>query len=206
MRPTIAQLYVVLADVEPPVWRRVLVPHSIALTALHDVLQVVMGWEDAHLWEFRAGARAFGHPDPDWPTEGLQRATGVRLRELAPVEGAMFEYVYDLGDCWVHRIRLEALLPNLLPTTYGETAELPFCLAGARACPPEDAGGLHGYTELLSVLRGETAPDDPDLSVEDMRRWAGADFHPEAFSARQVNRELRLRAEARASKRGLVRD
>lgn len=95
------------------------------------------------------------------------------------MEGATFEYVYDLGDHWVHRIRLEALLPNLLPTTYGEAAaELPFCLAGARACPPEDAGGAHGYTELLSVLRGEAAPDDPDLSVEDMRRWAGADFDP----------------------------
>jgi hypothetical protein len=102
LRATVAQLHVELAEIEPPVWRRVLVPRAIALASLHDVLQVVMGWEDAHLWEFRVGERSYGDPDPDWPVKGLLRATGVRVRQIAPVEGATFEYVYDYGDDWVH--------------------------------------------------------------------------------------------------------
>jgi hypothetical protein len=95
-------------------------------------------------------------------------------------------------------VRLEALLTNLLPTTHGSVAtDLPFCVAGARACPPEDAGGVTGYAELVAVLSGAAPSSDPDLSADDLRAWAGADFDPEAFSARQVNRELRLLAELR---------
>lgn len=33
-----------LAETEPPVWRRLLVPAEMTLASLHDTLQVVMGW------------------------------------------------------------------------------------------------------------------------------------------------------------------
>lgn len=90
---------------------------------------------------------------------------------------------------------MEALLPNLPPTMFGEVAaQLPFCLAGARACPPEDCGGPGGHAELLAVLADPAHP-----AHAAMCRWAGADFDPAAFSARQLNRELRLRAGRRGS-------
>jgi hypothetical protein len=52
---SVAQVHVRLLKVEPDVWRRVLVPHAIALRTLHRVLQVVMGWEDRHLWAVHVG-------------------------------------------------------------------------------------------------------------------------------------------------------
>ena len=45
-----------LADATPVIWRRVVVPASIALASLHDVIQVAMGWENAHLYAFEIGA------------------------------------------------------------------------------------------------------------------------------------------------------
>jgi hypothetical protein len=199
-----------LLDIEPPIWRRLLVPHAMALRTLHRVLQVVMGWEDYHLWEFRVGGEAsgrgatevrYGEPDPDGLDDTLHPVAGVRLRTIAPVEGARVEYVYDYGDEWRHAVTVEALLPNLLATTIGDD-RLPYCVAGARACPPEDAGGSWGYMELLGALGGglhdvtarrDREDPDPDISADELRAWAGGDFDPEAFSARQVNRELRLR-------------
>jgi hypothetical protein len=203
---SVAQPHVWLLGVEPAVWRRVLVPHATALRTLHRVLQVVMGWEDHHLWAFHVGgeggrAARYGEPDDDWPVEGLRPAAGVRLRAVAPVEGARLEYVYDFGDHWRHGVTVEALLPNLLATTIGED-RLPYCVAGAGACPPEDIGGAGAYADVLAALRAaddtlarprDAVTPDEVGRAEDLRAQVGGDFDPAAFSARQVNRELRLR-------------
>jgi hypothetical protein len=46
------QLTVTLRGVHPLIWRRLHVRADIALTGLHDVLQVAMGWDAQHLWRF----------------------------------------------------------------------------------------------------------------------------------------------------------
>ena len=33
-------------------WREVWVPGCITLDLLHDVVQIAMGWEDRHVWQF----------------------------------------------------------------------------------------------------------------------------------------------------------
>ncbi len=40
---------------KPPVWRRLLVPATIRLNRLHDVIQAAMGWDDYHLHAFSVG-------------------------------------------------------------------------------------------------------------------------------------------------------
>ena len=61
----IARLAIALDEVEPPVRRRIEVPLTIRLDRLHQVFQVVMGWENYHLFEFRIGRDiAYGIPDP----------------------------------------------------------------------------------------------------------------------------------------------
>jgi hypothetical protein len=45
----IARLRIELADISPPIWRRVEVPLDLTFKHLHDVIQAVMGWEDCHL-------------------------------------------------------------------------------------------------------------------------------------------------------------
>jgi hypothetical protein len=49
------QRHVSLDDIEPPIWRRFLVEETITPGRLHEVLQIVMGWENAHLHQFITG-------------------------------------------------------------------------------------------------------------------------------------------------------
>lgn len=67
------QLRVELLDVSPLIWRRLTVPDSITLPALHQVLQVTLGWTDSHLHEFVINGTRYAVPDPDWSDELQQR-------------------------------------------------------------------------------------------------------------------------------------
>ena len=42
----IFQFRIALLAIQPPIWRRVQVPGTMALGRLHRVFQVVMGWTD----------------------------------------------------------------------------------------------------------------------------------------------------------------
>ncbi len=61
----IARLKVTMDDVEPAVVRRLDVPVDLRLDRLHEVLQVVIGWTDMHLWEFYVSDTRWGLPDPE---------------------------------------------------------------------------------------------------------------------------------------------
>jgi hypothetical protein len=163
--PTVHQLKVSLRETE--VWRRVLVPSTWTLARLHDVIQRAMGWQDYHVHEFEIGEVRYGIDDGEgWdpPPKDERRA---RLTTVAPV-GIGFAYQYDFGDSWDHDIEVEALLPQEAGKLY------PVCVAGEKACPPEDCGGTPGFKELLEVLA------DPDHEEhEHMRTWAGEGFDPE---------------------------
>jgi hypothetical protein len=94
-----------------------------------------------------------------------------------------FTYEYDLGDSWRHTIEVEAVDDEL------EGDDWVVCLDGARACPPEDCGGVGGYADLLETLFDPRHPD-----FEAMREWAGPAFAPERFELAAVNAALqRLR-------------
>jgi hypothetical protein len=174
-------LRITLEAVEPPVWRRVQVPGSITLERLHTVIQKTMGWRDAHLHEFEVGGRRYGQPAPDEPHYKVEPEWKLTLRGAAPTEGARFRYVYDLGDGWGHALLVEAIQTPAAPFKH------PACLAGERACPPEDCGGAPGYANLLDVLRDRTHPEH-----RDMLAWAGRGFNPERFDLAAVNRKLKL--------------
>ncbi len=103
----------------------------------------------------------------------------VRLDEIATL-GSSFDYTYDFGDGWDHRITVEKVLPAT-----GDTPT-PACIGGRRACPPEDCGGPWGYGELLAILADPTHPEHR-ARVE----WLGRPFDPEAFDAAQFGDNLR---------------
>jgi hypothetical protein len=143
--PEIYQLKVTLKGSKPPIWRRFQVALDGTLADLHPILQRVLGWEDQHLHQFRVGRELFGVRDPHDPfSADVIDERRVRLSEVLPAEKAKLRYEYDFGDSWDHELVLEKILPP------DPAAELPRCLAGKRACPPEDCGGLWGYAELCS--------------------------------------------------------
>lgn len=62
-----------IADIEPPIWRRLQVPAAIKLPKLHLVLQAAFGWENRHLHEFVIGRKRYGPPvNEEYPVEGAR--------------------------------------------------------------------------------------------------------------------------------------
>jgi len=168
------QLKITLRDIKPPVWRRVLVKDC-TLTRLHDVIQTCMGWSDSHLHAFEIGGEQYGEPDPDGTME-TEDARRVQLSQIVAQGYKKFAYVYDFGDNWDHTIQVEKVLAPEPGVRY------PCCIAGKRACPPEDCGGPPGYDDFLEAIRNPSNPEH-----EDMLEWIGGEFDPEAFDIEAVN-------------------
>ena len=175
----IYQIKITLKDIKPPVWRRLQVTNDTVLEKLHEIIQVAMGWGNYHLHQFIVGHTYYGEPDPDYGDDEMENENGVPISQLVSREGARFHYEYDFGDSWVHEILVEKILPMEKGTQY------PVCIKGKRACPPEDVGGVWGYSEFLETIMN---PKDPEY--DDMVEWAGGDFNPEIFDMDEVNKRL----------------
>jgi hypothetical protein len=172
------QLMVSLREIKPPIWRRVQVPGDITLAKLHRVLQIVMEWTNSHLHKFSIGGVDYAEPDPD----GFLNFQSDRRARLDNVVRAKqkFEYEYDFGDGWEHEIVVEQTLQREPGASY------PICVAGERACPPEDCGGVWGYEKFLEAIM-----DPANAEHEAMLTWVGGSFDPEAFDLSAVNASLR---------------
>ena len=175
------ELFVTLRDVDPSVWRRLVVPERTTMHDLHRLLQATMGWQDRHLWLFELGGRSYGDVED---MNDLEDPRTVTLGSIP--DGTVFRYDYDFGDGWEHDIRVLSR----------RTTEAPTCLAGARACPPEDSGGPHGYARLLQMLRSTRHPEYADVHA-----WLGRAFDPEHFDAVAATRRMRTRARGRPARR-----
>lgn len=174
-------LRVELQHIEPLIWRRVHVPTDVSLPELHDVLQVVMGWTDSHLHSFRIGDRGYTNSD-DAADLNMLPEKGHKLDALLGDAIREFEYEYDFGDGWEHRIIVEATGKPAPDWPY------PLCVAGERACPPEDIGGLPGYQDFVAAIADPKHEEHDEMLV-----WVGGAFDPAGFDINCVNRELRRR-------------
>lgn len=52
---TAYHLRLTLRDIDPPIWRSLVVPSTITLAKLHRVFQVTMGWQFSRLHQFVVG-------------------------------------------------------------------------------------------------------------------------------------------------------
>ncbi len=177
----IYQFKVTLKESHPPIWRRIQVPDC-TLGELHEVLQVVMGWEDCHLHQFIVRGEYFGPLDPEDLHWGMEKGDEdkISISQVARTgRKVRFTYEYDFGDSWQHEILLEKILEPEPNVAY------PRCIEGERGCPPEDVGGIRGYAEFLAAMSDPKHEDHQDR-VE----WIGGRFDAEKFSVEKVNREL----------------
>lgn len=179
------QFLIVLVKTNPLIWRRIRVPETYSFWDLHVAIQDAMGWQDCHLHEFRIhhperdAIDRLGIPDREFPDERPCRADWeVPITEyfswetLADAPPA--RYVYDFGDEWHHLVTVEDILP-------GRSAQYPRCVAGSRACPPEDCGGVHGFEEFLAAMANPKHPDHARLM-----EWSGGAYDPERFEPTRV--------------------
>jgi hypothetical protein len=144
----ILQFTITLLGIDPPVWRRIQVPAEYTFWDLHVAIQDSMGWLDCHLHMFSFGKRiTIGIPDEEDPRNKTLPGWDTYVEEYFVSLGTRTLYDYDFGDGWRHDVLFEGILSRERGTKY------PVCIGGARACPPEDCGGLGGYTDMISILR-----------------------------------------------------
>jgi len=177
--PQTYELKIELLEIEPKILRRVLVPGTITLAQLHEVIQIAMGWTNSHLHEFIVGAHSYS--DPEFEIDDAKSEYRYRLARLAPRVSNTIAYRYDLGDGWEHQIRVE----NIIEDDKRYLGK-PLCLEGKRNCPPEDCGGPWGYQTFLVAISNKNHKQHKELL-----NWIGGSFDPEDFDLDVVNILLR---------------
>jgi hypothetical protein len=176
---SVLSLKVTLRDLKPPIWRRILVPGSLSLGALHHAIQAAMGWHGAHLHAFDVDGRQYGERGA---VDDVADENRLTLNGLLKSGVNRFTYTYDFGDNWEHIVAIEKALPAIEGETY------PICIAGKRCCPPEDCGGPWGYQHLLEVLADPAHPE-----YADQTEWVDDEFDPEHFTIEDTNAVLAAR-------------
>lgn len=176
------RLKVELQHAQPAIWRQVELSASLSLAEVHVALQILMGWDQSHLWQFEKGDRVYSSDDFSLDIPGMSTldADTVQLGEVITRARETLAYTYDFGDNWRVKLRCEAIVeaaPGGMP---------PRCLAGSRAGPPEDCGGIGGLDNLLHVFAKPRKNGD-DRELLD---WAGEDWDPAAFDIDAVNARL----------------
>ena len=155
---SILQLKVRLLGISPMIWRRVLVPDSMTLRELHGVVQLAMGWEGIHLFEFVVRGVRYAGPDLSGAS------TAEPLSHFRFRRNARFRYVYDMFCEWEHEIRVEERVCADAAKRY------PRCIGGAGACPPEDCGGPDAYHTRRDEATGLDAMDDLALVADTVKQ------------------------------------
>ena len=176
------QFKITLLDIEPAIWRRIVVPDC-ALVDLHDFIQAVFGWDNGHPHEFLINGIRYTGPALGGNDFGIEveDETQILLSTLLPKSRrkARWIYEYDFGDSWRHEILFERFPPS------DPTLKYPVCLEGARACPPDNCGGPWGYGGLLAAL-SDPAHEEHEATME----WLGS-FDPEKFDAQKATQAMR---------------
>lgn len=180
MRKTLTiEFKIALIECHPIVWRRFKITDDFRLDRFHQVIQIVMGWTNSHLHEFKFKLGHYGMVD-DYSVEyapQMIEETKVYLKDLQLDDGDVLTYRYDYGDNWVHVLYVEYV--HSLPLAN------PVCLEAAWACPPEDCGGSRGYKRIQEAFYNK----DHEEHESDME-WLPPNYHPEKVSVPAINKEL----------------
>jgi len=175
------RLHVELDDVRPAVWRQLIVPGTIRLSKLADILLVAMGWNNSHLHQFRIGDVLFGMHVEDWPEEEIDEKSVTVVQALG--DERRFWFDYDFGDGWGHEIELQEA------DWLSHSLKFAVCISGENACPPDDVGGPGGYDEFLEAIADSKHPE-----YEEFLTWIGGSFNRSHFDLAETNASLqRLR-------------
>jgi hypothetical protein len=171
------QLLITVEDIDPPIWRRLLVPGSIRLSKLHLMIQAAFGWWNYHLHDFVIEGARYGTQTDDYPEDELDEKIVTLVEVLQGVRH--FSYEYDFGDSWDHDLVVEKFWRKPFGLKFG------VCVDGQNACPPEDVGGPPGYARFL-----EAVSDGEDEEHERYLTWVGGSFDPSEFDLALANARL----------------
>jgi hypothetical protein len=176
------QFKISLEEIKPTIWRQIQVPDSYSFWDLHVAIQDAMGWLDYHLHQFTVSdptskEKVFiGIPHDDGEDyRPLMASWNVKITDYFSMKSKKALYEYDFCDGWQHTVLLEKIIPRDIALRY------PLCIAGKRACPPEDCGGTPGYNNLIKIMKGPR-----DEEYKNMLDWLGKKFDPNNFNPEKI--------------------
>ncbi|MFW6281167.1 MAG: plasmid pRiA4b ORF-3 family protein, partial [Halanaerobium sp.] len=190
-------------------WRKIIVPLNYTFRELHNILQKLYNWQDYHLHEFfvyseekddtkwlnhseyhRDGYKAilnlpmnqenleYNKYEMNYQNEDFELAVEneVKLKDVLP---ARIKYNYDYGDNWQHYIETEEIIEDYNRNT-------PTLLEGEGTAPPEDVGGIGGFSEFMQIISN---PEHEEY--ESMLEWAKSQRFKE-YDPEEIKSDLRL--------------
>ncbi|MDR3222940.1 MAG: plasmid pRiA4b ORF-3 family protein [Methanobrevibacter sp.] len=153
MKNQIAVIRIKLLDAPVPIWRRIQEDPDITLDKFHEVIQIVMGWGNYHLYGFHAKKKFYSETTDDGMMDHAISSDSITLKEIID-STKKFRYEYDFGDGWEHEITFNKYIEPV------EDVKYPCCVSGKGLCPPEDIGGVWGYGELLEEAQSPNPSDE----------------------------------------------
>jgi len=175
---------------EYKVWRKVIVPLNYSFRELHKIIQKLFNWQDYHLHEYfvyseeKDDSKWFNHSE--YHRDGYRVILNLTMNQnyleynmyemnyqdqdfklavenevkLKDVITAKIKYIYDYGDYWQHYIETEEIIEDY-------KSNKPTLLAGEGTAPPEDVGGVDGFSKFLQILSNPNHEE-----YEFMQEWA----------------------------------
>lgn len=173
----IARLSVEIDDVAPRVRRMVEVPVDIRLDDLHFVLQIAIGWQNGHPFEFGVGDKVWGLQDREAANNPIPAEQATLADILAC--GSTFKYDYVLGEDWAHTVTLVAREAARNNVRY------PRLVSAEGRCPPADIGGPIGYDTYLRSIA-----DPASVNHAEMLDFDAPDFDPHVVDVTALRENL----------------
>jgi hypothetical protein len=211
MADQIYRLRIDLRGAKPPIWRRIAVEPDTTLGQLHQIIQIVMDWDEDHLHQFTLKEQTKKPSAAELERligegryyDAFAAQRGVRLFSSStdPMGGPIHMDGEDEDEVTLAEVCPQGKRKLIYEYDFGDSWEhaitlqkiepadpdvaYPVCLDGRRAAPPDDCGGIYGYYRLLKSLQN---PDDEFR--EEALDWLGEDFDPDTVDLDRINREL----------------
>lgn len=160
-------------QIEPKIWRRVVMPAGATFNRLHEIIQRVTNFqsffmdEPYHFFEMEVDGMLVTNNEAMYEQYGKSKLNGLVLKRPSRLKidsylekNRQLMYRYDSGDDWRILVELEAIVDDYY---FG----FPTLLDGEGTAPPEDVGGPPGYEQFLLTYHNPTDPD-----YEEIRAWA----------------------------------
>ncbi len=156
-------LRAVLREVSPMVIRLVSVSDQVDLPQFHEIFSAILGWSGDLGYLISVHGQEFN---------SFRRKTRSKaLHEFKLHRQEKFLYVCDTLHMWEWDVRVLDIQDG------AEADDVPLCLDGRGATPPESCGGPTGYRLMLKRQRDGAAMSDPVLREAGIQILAEA--HPD---------------------------
>ena len=153
-----------LDDYRPLTWRDLIIPAGITFEELHMMIQVLMGFDNYHMYLFEIGNKRIGN------SNYLDDAIDSKhtLIDKYFNKNKKIQYTYDFGDSWQFTIEIKKKVD--IDTHYPKLKRFK-----GDYNPVEDCGGVWGLEELVELKTSGIDEDELDefdmATLEELKKF-----------------------------------